>query len=75
MKLKLNIWRQESASAKGALKTYALDNLEKDMSFLEMLDVLNERLVLEGERPVLHRRRFRIWSNCHKAERSRTCAS
>ncbi|MFQ3598275.1 MAG: 2Fe-2S iron-sulfur cluster-binding protein [Chloroherpetonaceae bacterium] len=53
MKLKLNIWRQESALAKGAFKTYTLDNLEKDMSFLEMLDVLNERLVLQGERPVV----------------------
>jgi succinate dehydrogenase / fumarate reductase iron-sulfur subunit len=53
MKLTLNIWRQDSATATGAFKTYTLDNLEKDMSFLEMLDVLNEQLVLKGERPVV----------------------
>jgi len=53
MKLTLNIWRQDSPIAKGAFKTYTLDNLEKDMSFLEMLDVLNEQLVLKGERPVV----------------------
>ena len=41
MKLTLKIWRQENAQAKGSMQTYPLDGVEEDMSFLEMLDVLN----------------------------------
>jgi succinate dehydrogenase / fumarate reductase iron-sulfur subunit len=52
MKVTLKIWRQESAKAKGALKSYKLDNVEEDMSFLEMLDMLNEELAIKGERTV-----------------------
>jgi succinate dehydrogenase / fumarate reductase iron-sulfur subunit len=52
MKLTLRIWRQESTEARGNFAQYAVDDLEVDMSFLEMLDVLNERLVLKGERPI-----------------------
>ncbi len=52
MKVTLKIWRQESAKAKGALKSYSLDNVEEDMSFLEMLDMLNEQLAVKGERTV-----------------------
>ncbi|HSG81125.1 MAG TPA: succinate dehydrogenase/fumarate reductase iron-sulfur subunit [Gemmatimonadota bacterium] len=52
MKLTLNIWRQADAKAKGRFVTYKLDEVSPDMSFLEMLDVLNERLILEGEDPV-----------------------
>ena len=42
MKLTLKIWRQENAAATGAIHTYELDGVSKDMSFLEMLDLLNE---------------------------------
>lgn len=52
MKLKLKIWRQLDANSKGKLEDYSLDNVEVDMSFLEMLDLLNEELILKGERPV-----------------------
>ncbi|WP_408896557.1 succinate dehydrogenase/fumarate reductase iron-sulfur subunit [Nocardioides sp. R1-1] len=52
MKLTLKIWRQESPTAQGAIKTYELDGVSKDMSFLEMLDLLNEQLVTSGEEPV-----------------------
>ena len=52
MKLTLRIWRQKDAAAKGQLVTYALDGVSPDMSFLEMLDVLNESLIARGEEPV-----------------------
>ena len=52
MRLTLKIWRQENASAPGALQTYDLDGVSADMSFLEMLDVLNEKLQGEGQEPV-----------------------
>ena len=52
MKLTLKIWRQPNPSTKGELRTYQLDDVSEDMSFLEMLDVLNERLNAEGEEPV-----------------------
>ena len=53
MKLTLKIWRQENASAKGSMQTYPIDGIEGDMSFLEMLDVLNEDLINKGEEPVV----------------------
>lgn len=53
MKLTLKIWRQKDANAKGELKTYPIDGVEGDMSFLEMLDVLNEGLINKGEEPVV----------------------
>ncbi|MDR6300066.1 succinate dehydrogenase/fumarate reductase iron-sulfur subunit [Mesonia maritima] len=49
MKLTLKIWRQENANAKGKMVDYQIDGIEGDMSFLEMLDVLNEDLVAKGE--------------------------
>ncbi|TIC84301.1 succinate dehydrogenase/fumarate reductase iron-sulfur subunit [Nocardioides sp. GY 10127] len=52
MRLTLKIWRQANATADGSLKTYELDGVSEDMSFLEMLDVLNEKLNTEGEDPV-----------------------
>lgn len=52
MKLTLQIWRQESAQAKGKLVSYPIDNVDEDMSFLEMLDILNEDLVAKGDIPV-----------------------
>lgn len=52
MKITLKVWRQENAAAKGAMHTYELDGVSSDMSFLEMLDLLNEQLVTKGEEPV-----------------------
>ena len=52
MKLHLKIWRQPGKDYPGHFETYALDGLNPDMSFLEMLDVLNDRLTREGKEPV-----------------------
>jgi succinate dehydrogenase / fumarate reductase iron-sulfur subunit len=52
MKVHLKIWRQEGPDAPGRLADYELDGVSSHASFLEMLDVLNERLELAGERPV-----------------------
>lgn len=52
MRLTLNIWRQPTAEADGAMHTYELDEVSADMSFLEMLDVLNEQLNAQGEDPI-----------------------
>jgi succinate dehydrogenase / fumarate reductase iron-sulfur subunit len=52
MKLTLKIWRQKNAKAEGKIVEYPLDGIEGDMSFLEMLDVLNEGLINKGEEPV-----------------------
>ncbi|MDB4324484.1 succinate dehydrogenase/fumarate reductase iron-sulfur subunit [Crocinitomicaceae bacterium] len=52
MKLTLKIWRQKNSNDKGGIQTYPVDNVSEHMSFLEMLDVLNEGLVLKGEVPV-----------------------
>ena len=52
LKLTLNIWRQESSVASGKFESYEVDNLNTHMSFLEMLDVLNEKLIAEDKEPV-----------------------
>jgi succinate dehydrogenase / fumarate reductase, iron-sulfur subunit len=52
MKLTLNIWRQPAAEAKGEMRSYTLDGVSDDISFLEMLDMLNEQLIAQGEEPV-----------------------
>ena len=52
MKITLHIWRQKNAQEKGYLEKHELDDVSEDMSFLEMLDVLNEHLILEGKEPV-----------------------
>ncbi|WP_396591119.1 succinate dehydrogenase/fumarate reductase iron-sulfur subunit [Allomuricauda sp. R78024] len=52
MKLYLKIWRQKDASTKGQMVDYTLDGVERDMSFLEMLDILNEELISKGEEPI-----------------------
>lgn len=52
MKLTLKIWRQKNADTKGKLVDYPIDGIEGDMSFLEMLDILNEGLINKGEEPV-----------------------
>ncbi|AVR44975.1 succinate dehydrogenase/fumarate reductase iron-sulfur subunit [Christiangramia fulva] len=49
MKLTLKIWRQKNADAQGKFVDYQIDGIDGDMSFLEMLDVLNEQLVAKGE--------------------------
>lgn len=54
MKLKLRIWRQSTADDKGAMVSYVLDDVSPDMSFLEMLDVLNEQLTTDGDDPVAY---------------------
>lgn len=52
MQLYLKIWRQKDRNAEGKLEEYKLDQLNSHMSFLEMLDTLNEKLILEGKEPV-----------------------
>ncbi|MFN5006277.1 MAG: succinate dehydrogenase/fumarate reductase iron-sulfur subunit [Ignavibacteria bacterium] len=52
MKLSLKVWRQKNKEAEGQFKDYALSDISPDMSFLEMLDVLNEQLLAKGEDPV-----------------------
>jgi len=53
MNLKLKIWRQKNAGTKGQFVNYELNDISSDSSFLEMLDVLNEALVMKGEEPVV----------------------
>jgi succinate dehydrogenase / fumarate reductase iron-sulfur subunit len=52
MKVTLHVWRQKSRTDAGGMVTYPLDGISPDMSFLEMLDVLNEQLVHRGEEPL-----------------------
>jgi len=52
MKLNLNIWRQKSSKDKGHFEKYVANDVTEEMSFLEMLDVVNEDLVLSGKEPV-----------------------
>ncbi|MDO5608042.1 MAG: succinate dehydrogenase/fumarate reductase iron-sulfur subunit [Capnocytophaga sp.] len=52
MNLTLKIWRQKNADDKGRMVDYKVTNISEHMSFLEMLDVLNEQLVEKGEEPV-----------------------
>jgi succinate dehydrogenase / fumarate reductase iron-sulfur subunit len=54
VRLTLKIWRQANTSAKGAMHTYELDEVSEDMSFLEMLDMLNEQLNNAGEEPIAY---------------------
>jgi len=53
MKLTLKIWRQKNAQAKGQMVTYPIDGIDGDMSFLEMMDVLNNELINKGDDPVV----------------------
>ena len=52
MKLTLKIWRQKNAAAEGKIVEYPIDHIEPDMSFLEMLDILNDELIMKGDEPV-----------------------
>ena len=52
MNLTLKIWRQKNADSKGRFETYKVEDISSEMSFLEMMDVLNEKLIREGQEPV-----------------------
>lgn len=52
MNLTLKVWRQKDPADKGTLVTYPATEISPDMSFLEMLDVVNERLTLQGDDPI-----------------------
>ena len=52
MKLILKIWRQKDSKSKGSFETYIMDNVSPEMSFLEMLDSLNKKLIEEDKDPV-----------------------
>ena len=52
MRLKLKIWRQKNSQEKGEMVSYNIEDISPDMSFLEMMDVLNEQLTLKGVDPV-----------------------
>ncbi len=45
MNLKLIVWRQKSINDEGCFEEYDIDNIDGDMSFLEMIDILNEKLI------------------------------
>ncbi len=84
MKIKLKIWRQENAKAKGNFVDYTMDDVSPEMSFLEMLDALNTKLIKDGKIPVAfeHDCREGICGSCSlyingrphgPEERSTTC--
>ena len=52
MNLTLKVWRQENTTAVGRIETYPISGVSPDMSFLEMIDLLNEKLIREGKDPV-----------------------
>lgn len=52
MNLTLKVWRQKNASDRGGFETYPVKNISSEMSFLEMIDVLNEELIREGTDPI-----------------------
>jgi succinate dehydrogenase / fumarate reductase iron-sulfur subunit len=52
MKITLKVWRQKDQNSKGAFKTYQHNHVSEDMSFLEMIDVLNEELIKKNEDPI-----------------------
>jgi len=52
MRLTLKIWRQKNSETKGKIETYNINDISPDMSFLEMLDVLNAKLINEDQEPV-----------------------
>jgi len=52
MNLTLKVWRQNNATERGRFETYNAQNISPDMSFLEMIDVVNEHLIQEGKDPI-----------------------
>jgi succinate dehydrogenase / fumarate reductase iron-sulfur subunit len=83
MDITLKIWRQEAPEAKGELVTYAVPGISPDMSFLEVLDILNEQLIDEGREPIAFDSDCRegicgmcglmISGEAHGPERTTTC--
>jgi succinate dehydrogenase / fumarate reductase iron-sulfur subunit len=81
--LTLKVWRQVNAAKKGKMVTYQVTDVSPDMSFLEMLDVLNEKLILDGDDPIAfdHDCREGICGSCglmidgiaHGPEQATTC--
>ena len=53
MNLNLKVWRQKNSKAAGSFETHQLTGISTDMSFLEMLDQVNESLVKKGEEPIV----------------------
>lgn len=52
MNLNLKVWRQKNETSEGEMKSYVAKDVSPDMSFLEMLDVVNEELIMKGEDPI-----------------------
>ena len=52
MNLTLKVWRQQNSNDSGRFETYQVSDISSEMSFLEMFDVLNERLIREGKDPI-----------------------
>ncbi|MEJ7913605.1 MAG: succinate dehydrogenase/fumarate reductase iron-sulfur subunit [Chitinophagaceae bacterium] len=52
MNLKLKVWRQKNTKTKGSFETYDVKDISSEMSFLEMFDVLNEQMIVEGKDPI-----------------------
>ncbi|MFE9257761.1 succinate dehydrogenase/fumarate reductase iron-sulfur subunit [Streptomyces sp. NPDC006879] len=83
MRIDLRIWRQPDTDSPGAMVAYRIEGVQQDMSFLEVLDTLNEDLILRGEDPVAfdHDCREGICGACslvingepHGPERTTTC--
>jgi succinate dehydrogenase / fumarate reductase, iron-sulfur subunit len=83
MNLTLKVWRQKSANAEGKLVEYKVENVSEEMSFLEMLDVVNENMSRKGEDPIAfdHDCREGICGTCnlyingraHGPQRTTTC--
>ena len=83
MNLTVRIWRQAGPQTRGELVSYRVDGISPEMSFLEMLDVVNEGLILQGEQPVAfdHDCREGICGSCglvingraHGPEQTTTC--
>ena len=83
MNLTLKVWRQVNPTVKGKMVSYHVTDVSPDMSFLEMLDVLNEKLILDGDDPVAfdHDCREGICGSCglmingiaHGPEQTTTC--
>jgi succinate dehydrogenase / fumarate reductase iron-sulfur subunit len=83
MRLNLRVWRQPSPETEGAMVAYRVDDATPEMSFLELLDILNEQLIAAGEEPVAfdHDCREGICGSCgvvingqaHGQEKTTTC--
>ena len=54
MNIKLKIWRQEKAQTKGRFEKYEMNDVSPEMSFPEMIDALNTRLIKEGKEPIAY---------------------